>query len=252
LPLRAETAARGRHRCSQDAAGYVPSNLRYLRPGEFSPDADVVILPGTKSTIDDLDYLRKKSIDKELAAYVARGRGILIGICGGYQILGKKLIDPAGVESEKKETAGLGLLDVHTLFLAEKHLYQVEAVHLESGLPVRGYEIHMGETERSPIVRPAIRIARRNSSQNLQLDDGAVSADGNTWGTYLHGIFDDDTFRRRFIDSIRIRKSLPPLGTLMTRYDVDAEYDKLAALLREHLDTRRLYEILNRPYTISA
>lgn len=219
-------------------------NLRYVRPGEDLPDSDVVFVPGTKNTIEDLDYLRRRGIDRQLISFARNGRGMLIGICGGYQVLGEKLSDPSGVESGIAETPGLGLLDVRTVFLSEKHLYQVEAVHLRSGRPVHGYEIHMGETELGPGVEPAIRIVRRNTAEHIPLDDGAVSAEGNVWGTYVHGLFDDDAFRRHFIDSVRARKGLQPLGGITSRYDVDAEYDKLAALLRANLDMDGIYRVL--------
>jgi adenosylcobyric acid synthase len=226
-------------------------NLRYLRPGEPPPDCDALVLPGTKSTINDLQYLRERGLDRQLIAFARSGRGSLIGICGGYQMLGKKVSDPAGVESQERDADGLGLLDVKTVFLPEKHLYQVEAVHIESGMPVRGYEIHMGETERGSGVPPALTIQSRNSDANLSTADGAVSSEGNVWGTYIHGLFDDDAFRRRFIDSLRIRKGLPALGKIMSRYDVDAEYDKLAALLRENLDVEGIYRILDSRPSIS-
>jgi len=219
-------------------------NLRYLHPGESLPQCDVLVLPGTKSTIDDLLYLRERGIDNQIISFVGNG-GTLIGFCGGYQMLGKRLSDPDGVESEARETRGLGLLDVETVFLKEKHLYQVEAVHAQSGLSVRGYEIHMGETHLGLGARPALRLFSRNSRTGLSLDDGAVSADGRAWGTYVHGLFDDDVFRRSFIDSIRERKNLQPLGSVMTRYDVDLEYDKLAALLRQNLDIDAIYRVLN-------
>jgi adenosylcobyric acid synthase len=201
-------------------------------------------LPGTKNTIADLEYLCKHGIDRQICSFGRNGKGLLIGVCGGYQMLGMCLCDSAGVESETKEIAGLGLLDVRTTFLTEKHLYQVEAVHLESGLPVHGYEIHMGETERGNDTRPAINILSRNSSEIASISDGAISRDGKVWGTYIHGLFDDDAFRRHFIDSVRIRKGLRPIGGVTSRYDVDAEYDKLAAVLREHLDMKKIYSVL--------
>jgi adenosylcobyric acid synthase len=169
---------------------------------------------------------------------------MLIGICGGYQMLGTMLSDPQGMESEVKECSGLGLLDAQTVFLSEKHLYQVEATHLEWGLPVRGYEIHMGETILGPKTKPVLRISSRNSQENLSINDGAISPEGNVWGVYVHGLFDDDLFRRRFIDSIRLRKGLHPLGEVTNPYNVDAEYDKLAALLRENLDVKLIYRLI--------
>ena len=159
--------------------------------------------------------------------------------------MGKYMLDPRGVESHTNKTEGLGLLDVETIFRAEKKLCQAEAVHVSSGLKVRGYEIHMGTTERASGSPPAFQIIRRRSAGDWPPDDGAVSREGIVWGTYLHGVFDDDRFRRHFIDSIRMKKGLRPLGEIVNRYDTDAEYDKLAALLREHLDMERIHSLLD-------
>jgi len=219
-------------------------NLRYQRPGEPIGETDALILPGTKSTIDDLAYLRENGCDKQIMSRARDGRTTVIGICGGYQMMGTKMLDPDGVESETAEIEGLGLLDVETTFLAEKKLCQAEATHIDSGLAVRGYEIHMGVTERAPGCRPAFRIAKRRSEGDWPPEDGAIAPKGDIWGTYLHGVFDDDVFRRRFIDSIRAKKGLEPLGEVQSRYDVDAEYDKLAALLRESLDMEGIYRLL--------
>ncbi|MBI4830223.1 MAG: hypothetical protein HY801_01430, partial [Candidatus Lindowbacteria bacterium] len=220
-------------------------NLRYLRPGEPIGETDVLILPGTKSTVDDLAYLRATGIEKHLISLAKSRRATVIGICGGYQMLGKKLLDPQAVESLAEETAGVGLLDVETTFLPEKKLCQAEGVHIDSKLGVRGYEIHMGVTERGTESRPVFRIVhRRGGSGEWPPDDGAVARDGSVWGTYLHGVFDDDLFRRHFIDSIRIRKGLKPLGNVASRYDTDAQYDKLASLLRANLDVEGIYRVL--------
>jgi cobyric acid synthase CobQ len=219
-------------------------NLRYQRPGEPIGETDALILPGTKSTIDDLAYLRENGCDNQIMSRARDGRTTVIGICGGYQMMGTKMLDPDGVESGTAEIRGLGLLDVVTTFLAEKKLCQAEATHIDSGLAVRGYEIHMGVTERAPGCRPAFSIAKRRSEGDWPPEDGAIAPEGDIWGTYLHGVFDDDVFRRRFIDSIRAKKGLEPLGEVQSRYDVDAEYDKLAALLRENLNMEGIYRLL--------
>lgn len=219
-------------------------SLRYQRPGEPIGEPDVLILPGTKSTMDDLAYLREKGIDEEIVRLAGDGGAVVIGICGGYQMLGRRMLDPQRIESRATETPGLGLLEVETTFLAEKKLCQAEAEHIESGLSVRGYEIHMGVTRRGQGCAPAFRVTGRRSEGDWPPDDGAVSSAAGVWGTYLHGVFDDDTFRRHFIDSIRERKGLAPLGESQSRYDTDAEYDKLAALLRQNLDMERIYRLL--------
>ena len=221
-------------------------NLRYQRPGEPIGETDVIILPDTKSTMDDLAYLREKEIDKEISARAKDGHTTVIGICGGYQMMGRKMLDPQKIESQAGETPGLGLLDVETTFLSEKRLCQAEAAHVESGLHVHGYEIHMGVTERGPGCDPAFKILKRGVDGDWPPDDGALASEGKIWGTYLHGVFDDDRFRRHFIDTIRTKKGFPPLGEIQSRYNVDAEYDKLAALLREHLDMDGIYQVLAR------
>ncbi len=220
-------------------------NLRYLRPGEPVGETDVLIVPGTKSTVDDLAHLRERGIDRAIIALAHSGRATVVGICGGYQMLGKKLLDPDAVESQTPETAGLGLLDVETTFSADKKLCQAEAIHIESGLSVHGYEIHMGSTARGSDTRFMFEIARRRTEGDWSPRDGAVAREGNVWGTYLHGVFDDDRFRRHFIDSIRTRKGMKPLGEIMCRYDTDAEYEKLAAVLRENLDIEEVYRLLD-------
>ncbi len=223
-------------------------NLRYQRPGEPIGETDVLIIPGAKSTMDDLAYLRQKGLDREIVSLARGGRATVIGICGGYQMLGIKLLDPHEVESRSGSTPGLGLLDVETTFLPEKTLCQAEAVHIESGLSVRGYEIHMGVTKRGSGCEPAFKVLKRaaqtSPGDDREPDDGAVAPEGNVWGAYLHGMFDDDAFRRHFIDSIRARKGFTPLGEIQARYDVDAEFDKLAALLRDSLDIEGIYRVL--------
>jgi adenosylcobyric acid synthase len=219
-------------------------NLRYLRPGESVGTPDALILPGTKSTVDDLAYLRRNGIDSQIVSLAKNGATAVIGVCGGYQMLGTTLLDPDGVETQEKETAGLGLLDVETAFLPEKALCQAEAVDIESGLAVHGYEIHMGVTRRGPGSRPVFKIVRRRAEGDWSPEDGARAVEGDVWGTYLHGVFDDDSFRRHFIDSIRRRKGLKPMGNVVSRYDTDAEYDKLAAVLRENLNMEAIYALL--------
>jgi len=220
-------------------------NLRYQRPGEPVGEPDVLILPGTKSTVDDLAYLREKEMNREIISLSRNGDTTVIGICGGYQMLGRRLLDPMGVESQTVETEGLGLLDVETTFTAEKNLCQAEAAHIASGLKVRGYEIHMGTTRRGANVSPAFEVIHRRSGGEWQDHEGAVSQEGNVWGTYLHGVFDDDRFRRHFIESIRQRKGLKPLGDIQCHYDTDVEYDKLASVLRKSLDFQSIYRLLD-------
>lgn len=198
-------------------------NLVMLRPGEAIPgEARLVILPGSKSTRGDLAFLRAQGWDIDLAAHVRRG-GQVLGICGGYQMLGRVVADPAGIEGPAGETAGLGLLDIETVMTADKQLSRVEAEHVPSGLPVEGYEIHIGRSHGPDCARPFARIGGR--------DEGAVSADGRICGSYLHGMFHKDAFRAAFLAGLGLRAAPRDHAA-----GVEAVLDALAEHLEAHLD----------------
>ncbi len=185
-------------------------------------DADVIVIPGSKSTRGDLAYLRAQGWDIDLVAHRRRG-GHVLGICGGYQMLGTIVSDPAGIEGTSGETPGLGLLDISTTMGGDKHLSQVRAVHGALGLDFSGYEIHMGQSDGPDRARPFAHVDGR--------PEGAVSADGRVAGSYLHGIFTDDAFRRAWLAS---------LGAAPSRYAysaaVEQSLDALAAHLEAHVD----------------
>jgi adenosylcobyric acid synthase len=208
--------------------------LRFIeRPCEAH--ADALILPGTKSTIADLRELRKAGLAEHVERELARGAEI-VGICGGYQMLGRAVHDPAGVESTPDSERGLGLLPVETEFRGEKRTVRARGVHRPSGLAVEGYEIHMGET----------RVDGAASLLALAPDgrpDGCAHASGRVWGTYLHGIFDAPEFRRHFLDGLRARRGLAPLGSAAA-FSPTAELDRLAQCLEEHLDCGALERIV--------
>ncbi len=215
--------------------------LRYLeRPDGRIPDA--LILPGTKSTIADLRRLKQSGF----AAHASRCRekgAAVVGICGGFQMLGTRVLDPDHVESESDSEPGLGLLPTETVFAEEKVTAQVSGVHLASGVEVSGYEIHMGrppKTAASPLLRITERLGRSVSDF-----DGAQATDGRVWGTYLHGVFDSPGFRRDFVDGLRAARGWPPLRT-PAPVDTDAELDRLAAHVRAALDMDRVYRILRK------
>ncbi len=194
-----------------------------LAPGRPIPaDADLVILPGTKSTRGDLPFLRAQGWDVDLIAHHRRG-GRVLGICGGYQMLGRLVADPAGVEGEPGETRGLGLLDVTTVMAADKRLTWVRAVHAESGLGLDGYEIHVGRTQGADCARPFAHVDGRA--------EGAVSPDGRVIGTYLHGLFRDDAFRRHMLTRWGAEGS-----DLSHKATVEATLDALADHMEAHLD----------------
>lgn len=200
--------------------------LVMLRPGQAIPgDATVVVLPGSKATVADLSFLRGQGWDVDLAAHRRRG-GRVLGLCGGYQMLGRRIRDPEGIEGAG-EAEGLGLLEVDTLLGAEKRLALEAGVHVASGETVKGYEIHLGRTAGPDCARPFAQIGGR--------DEGAVSADGRVAGTYLHGLFAADGFRRAWLASLGVT------GGLVGYEDgVEAVLDALADHLEASLDVAGL------------
>ncbi|MEO9516227.1 MAG: cobyric acid synthase [Paracoccaceae bacterium] len=194
-----------------------------LSAGQPIPgDADLVIIPGTKSTRRDLDFLRDQGWDIDVLAHHRRG-GRVLGICGGYQMLGHVVSDPEGIEASAGDTRGLGLLDVETILGGDKSLRDVQAKHVNSGVDFNGYEIHIGQTTGTDCDRPFAQIGGRV--------DGAMSADRLVSGSYLHGMFSDDAFRRAFLHDLGA-------GVSDLNYDaqVDQTLDDLAAHLELHLD----------------
>jgi adenosylcobyric acid synthase len=200
---------------------------------------DALVLPGTKSTIADLRRLKEAGFAGHVSQCLERGVTI-VGICGGFQMLGKEIRDPLHVESAALSEDGLGLLPSVTVFEEDKVTAQVSGVHLGSGMEVRGYEIHMGRTEGTPPA-PLIRITRRGGRAVTEFD-GASAAGGRVWGSYLHGVFDNPGFRRHFVDGLRAARGWPPLRTAAPA-DSDAEFDKLAAHVRGSLDMERIHRI---------
>ena len=216
--------------------------LQFLkRVPDSDPLPDALILPGSKSTISDLAHMRSSG----LAKYVERCRlaGVsIVGICGGYQMLGRELLDPEGVESAVPRTEGLDLLDLTTSFEREKKTVQVGAVHMESRHEIGGYEIHMGRTSGPDTARPVFQILEEMGSR-MERFDGAGSEDGLVWGTYLHGVFDAPLFRRNFLNTLRKGRGWPPLQASEASSITTA--DLLANWIRKHVDLRALDQILN-------
>jgi adenosylcobyric acid synthase len=217
--------------------------LRFLtRVPEAAPLPDALILPGSKSTIADLAWLRSSGLDRYIAQ-CHRARLPITGICGGYQMLGAELLDPGGVESAVSRVEGLGLLQMTTCFEAEKKTVQVRALNIESGLEITGYEIHMGQTNGESAARPVFRIFEE-MGRPAQRFDGARSEDGLVWGTYLHGVFDTPVFRRDFLNALRKRRGWLPLAPAKAQSAAESS-DRLAALIRKHIDLAALEKILN-------
>ena len=174
-------------------------SLVMLKAGEVLPgDADLVIVPGSKSTRGDLAYLRAQGWDVDLAAHHRRG-GHVLGICGGYQMLGQVISDPDGIEGTAGDSAGLGLLDVVTQMTGDKRLTSVHAVHVDTELPFEGYEIHIGRTEGPDNARPFAHVDGQ--------PEGAQSSDGRVMGSYLHGMFSNDAWRGAFLNSLGVTAS---------------------------------------------
>ncbi|MCL4158576.1 UNVERIFIED_CONTAM: hypothetical protein GTU68_035275 [Idotea baltica] len=206
-------------------------NVEMLPPSKPIPgDATLVIIPGSKSTRGDLAFLREQGWDIDLMAHRRRG-GMILGLCGGYQMLGKTIIDREGIEGSPGESVGLGMLDLSTEMTPQKSLTRILAVDLASGEPASGYEIHIGRTEGPDRERPLFRIGQQM--------EGAQSPDGRVLGTYLHGLFAEDGFRRKFLGRIGAHSSAN-YGT-----EVDATLDTLAAHLEKHIDLDGLLALAN-------
>ncbi len=213
-------------------------------------NADVVIIPGTKKTVADLNYLRQNQLDKSINEAGRRG-GVIIGICGGFQIMGKKIYDPHGVESNEKEAAGLGLLPVEATFERVKTTCQVEGrlgeparlgLDADCEITIKGYEIHLGVSSGE---LGLFTIRRLNAATTDHLPDGA--ANGNCWGTYVHGLFENDDFRRGIINQIRKKKGLSPIVNGLKYRDLKEQaLDNLAAVVRENLDMRFVERLIGR------
>ncbi|MBI3854227.1 MAG: cobyric acid synthase [Planctomycetes bacterium] len=213
--------------------------LRYLeRSDDRVPDA--LILPGTKSTIADLRRLKEAGFAAHVARCLERGATV-VGICGGFQMLGTLIRDPRRIEAASEAEPGLGLLPSVTVFEEEKITAQVSGVHLASGAEVRGYEIHMGRAE-STAAAPLLRITQRGGRPVSEFD-GAEAAGGRVWGTYLHGVFDNAGFRRHFVDGLRAARGWPALR-MSSDVDADAEFDKLAAHVRAPLNMDFIHRVL--------
>ena len=197
-------------------------SLQIIRAGQALPgDTDLVIIPGSKSTLGDLGFLRAQGWDIDLQAHVRRG-GHVLGICGGYQMLGTKVCDPEGLEGPAGVIDGLGLLDIETLMTPKKALTRPLARHAASGASFNAYEIHIGTSDGADRSRPFAYIDGK--------PEGAMSADGHITGSYLHGMFADDEFRKAWLAGFGVE------GQGSYGADVDATLDRLADHMETHID----------------
>jgi adenosylcobyric acid synthase len=198
-------------------------SVQIVGPGQPLPgDADLILLPGTKSTIGDLAFMREQGWDIDLAAHVRRG-GRVLGICGGYQMLGRRIEDPLGIEGVAGSHDGLGLLDVTTVMQPQKTLTQVSARHVGSDRAVSGYEIHIGQTDGPDCDNRWLTVEGQSH--------GAASPDGRIMGCYLHGLFSEDAFRAHFLSGMGVAS-----GGLDFDRTIDQTLDRLAEHLETHLD----------------
>jgi adenosylcobyric acid synthase len=233
-------------------------SVRFVEDARSIGNPDLIIVPGTKNTIGDLESIKENGI-ADAVIKLANSGTMVIGICGGYQMLGKVILDPENAESKTLETDGLGLIDVSTLFRMQKNTHQVKASFhdrgsdifksLNANSEIAGYEIHMGETVLLNGAAPFLKITER-SDEEVSMDDGAVSNDGNVIGSYLHGIFDNDEFRLGLINRLRESKGLSPmLAEELSSVDKERQYDKLADWFREHINMDLIFEKIGHRLT---
>ncbi|HZG55210.1 cobyric acid synthase [Paenibacillus sp.] len=222
--------------------------VRFVSRVEELGQPDAILIPGTKNTPLDLRALQERGLDRAITAYAAAG-GRVVGICGGYQMLGLTLSDPHGVESSESPVAridGLGLLPADTAYALEKRTERVagafagwdEGTETSAGIAIEGYEIHMGTTTFREPVRPLFRLHDGTT-------DGAAMPGGRVWGTYVHGIFDNDDFRRGWLNRIRAERGLPSLAVGYRHREArEAAFDRLAAHVRAHVDMEAIYAMI--------
>lgn len=220
-------------------------HLCYVETTDNIHNLDILIIPGSKSTIADLNFLRDRGIFDEIRNF----KGHIVGICGGFQMLGSRLLDPDGIESSEREADGLDMLSAETEILPEKETHQSLCYLDEVGLLVApgcngvisGYEIHLGKTRLGSAVRPFARIFRRGETE-VTVEDGGVSSDGRIFGTYIHGIFDNDLFREIYLNRARLEKGMPLLQGDRNK-PLHDPFDRLAGQLEKHLDMLLLLDI---------
>lgn len=226
--------------------------LYYVKSVEDLGEPDVIMLPGSKNTTEDMLYLRKSGLGEKILAHAKAGKAV-IGICGGYQMLGEVIRDPQHTESQNDEVAGLGLLGMETVFASEKLTSQVVAqcqdLHFMgqsiSADNLQGYEIHMGHTAftREADKHPFTVCQRRGKTCASQ--EGTANAAGNVFGTYIHGVFDNDVFRRSVLNAIRHSKGLEALAnTRNVMAEKQQAYEHLADVVENALDMEKLYQIM--------
>ncbi len=228
-------------------------SLRYVETAASLGEPDLIILPGTKNTLEDLAYLRRSGLENAMIRQHRRG-AIIAGICGGFQMLGKTIADPYRMESELAQSTGMGLLNIDTVLEREKRTVQITGKLLHDqglfaglgGLVLTGYEIHLGVTTCHEGTVPLIELEQPFGNENNGVNGGVCNVQGSVFGSYLHGLFDNVRFTAGLINNIRSRKGLDPLAGTPTDYRSfkESQYDLLAEQLRQNLDLGRIYRIM--------
>ena len=214
-------------------------DLSYTQGKKDLEDADMLIIPGSKNTLVDMRYLHNSGLTQVIKQLPQKG-ALIFGVCGGFQMLGVKIVDPLGVESDLKEIEGIGLLKVRTSFGKEKILRRVSGRMLENNIRVSGYEIHHGITSHLNGQKALFALT---DISGKSYSDGAVSNDGLAYGSYLHGVFDEPGFRNLILNKLRMKKGLP-IKDRASGIDLEAEFEKLADLAEKNLDMRWLDKII--------
>ncbi|QUH24433.1 cobyric acid synthase [Serpentinicella alkaliphila] len=220
--------------------------FRFVNLNEDIGNPDLIILPGSKSTIDDLILLKERGMDKQILEAHSNG-SYVFGVCGGYQMLGNKVKDPLNAESSIKEVEGLSLLPVETTFRQTKTTTLSKGYDNVFNCNIKGYEIHMGKTELvEQNYLPLIKIDMRNGLNYYEVDDGAVNKDRTVFGTYFHGIFDNTEFTRNLLNKIRESRGKSRFNEEILDYSKykEEQYDNLAKIVRENIDLKAIYAIM--------
>lgn len=227
--------------------------VRYVRDAREWGEPDVVLVPGSKNTTEDLLFLRNTGLESLLLRHI-EGGGRATGICAGYQMMGRRLLDPDRVESDLTVVAGMNLFPMETTFAKDKTTERVIGTVAagfgagDHGVAVEGYEIHMGGTEfLEPVLQPfRIRPSRLADELASYHPDGVMSEDGRLWGTYVHGIFHNDRFKHDWLNEVRRGKGLTPSDRVTAFGRLrELSFDRLADHVRRHLDMEAIYRIMN-------
>ena len=213
--------------------------LRCVREEHELGEPDAIIIPGSRNSIEDLRFLQNNGLGKAIQQIGIKGKCEIVGICAGFQMLGSRINDPHGIEAKVTQIKGLSLLDLETEFFSEKQLTQMNLQHIPSNLRIKGYEIHHGKSKSSS--GKAIFAEDVQHGASLR---GLAHNHKPIWGGYIHGIFDDDLFRRWFIDGLRERKGMQKLGNPQTIYDWNPSLNRLADIVRDNVDMKKIYRLL--------